>query len=356
MRDHDLTLSCATDTCCCNHGGRCSCAHKKELGLDTVPESDSEGEALDLVTASRPTKLAARRRRANTVHSDGVPGVDAHGIHKTTTAKQRAAQKCSPYQLSRANSAHGSTGLGLTDGRMPAPMSGRSRAGSTIGQRRVKSEATSPMLSGASFTQINGNLPPLDLSSIDYPAYIPNRSSFDLFGATFSADPDGPMYSAGLSSSVDWSGYDFVDPNPESFAPSSYSQTGAASFNGMFNIDSGSEHMPHLANTTSTSGDVSEVEDFTSGPEADYDGMGNSNFLRQADLLNSFVPSTDIGSISYDNFAKGAEVSAMPSNGMSTVEEDPAFWIPNYNDGFPTGADEYNDTLGPNAMNSNWEI
>lgn len=343
-----------TETCCCNHGGRCSCSHKKEPALDTVPESDSDGEAQDLTALSRP-KLAIRRRRANTVHSDGLLGAEPNGPFKATAKVNRPAAKCSPYQLSRANSAHGSTGLGLvTDSRMRNAMGGRSRAGSTIGQRRVKSEATSPMMTGSSFAHINGSLPPLDLSGIEYPQYMPNNS-FDLFGSTFASDPDGPMYSAGLSSaSVDWSHYDLGDANPDNFAPSSYSQTGAQSFNGMFDFGSGSEQLPHLANTTSTSGDVSEVEDLMPGNDGDYDGLGSSNFLRQTEMM---PPSTDISSINYDSFYKGTDLNAMPSAGMSTVEEDPAFWIPNYNDGFSgTAADDNNDPLGPNAMGTNWEI
>jgi hypothetical protein len=209
------------------------------------------------------------------------------------------------------------------------------------------------MMTGSSFPQINGSLPPLDLSGIEYPQYMPN-STFDLFGSTFASDPDGPMYSAGLSSaSVDWSHYDLGEANPDNFAPSSYSQTGAQSFNGMFDFGSGSEQLPHLANTTSTSGDVSEVEDFISGNDGEYDGFGSSNFLRQADIM---APSADLSSISYDSFYKGTDLNTMASTGMSTVEEDPAFWIPNYTDGFAGTTEDNNDPLGPNAMGTNWEI
>lgn len=318
-----------------------------------MPESDSDGEAQDLAAVSKP-KLAARRRRANTVHSDMLLGQDPNALMKATPKHNRATQKCNPYQLSRANSAHGSTGLGLvTDARMRATLGGRSRAGSTIGQRRVKSEATSPMMSGSSFPQINGSLPPLDLSGIEYPQYLPNNT-FDLFGSGFASDPDGPMYSAGLSSaSVDWSHYDLGEANPENFAPSSYSQTGAQSFNGMFDFGSGSEQLPHLANTTSTSGDVSEVEDFIPGNDGDFDSFGNSNFLRQSDVM---APNADLSSINYDSFYKGTDLSTMTGTGMSTVEEDPAFWIPNYNDGFSGAADDTTDPLAPTALGSNWEL
>lgn len=317
-----------------------------------MPESDSDGEAQDLSMAPRP-KLAARRRRANTVHSDGFLGGDAMGAVKATK-HARGPSKCTPYQLGRTNSAHGSTGLGLmADSRARNSLGGRSRAGSTIGQRRVKSEATSPLMTGSSFPQINGSLPPLDLSGIEYPQYMPN-SSFDLFGSTFASDPDGPMYSAGLSSaSIDWSHYELGEANPDNFAPSSYSQTGAQSFNGMFDFGSGSEQLPHLANTTSTSGDVSEVEDFMQGNDGDFDGFGSNNFLRQADVM---PPTTDLSSINYDSFYKGTDINAMSGAGMSTVEEDPAFWIPNYNDGFSGATEDNTDPLAPTSMGTNWEL
>jgi len=68
------------------------------------------------------------------------------------------------------------------------------------------------------------------------------------------------MFSAGLSSaSIDWSHYDGLDFNNENFAASSYSQ--APSFTG---FDFSSIDQPALT-TTSTSGEISEVEDFSLG-------------------------------------------------------------------------------------------
>jgi hypothetical protein len=125
-------------------------------------------------------------------------------------------------------------------------------------QRMVKSEHGSPLMSPTSnLEQLNGLLPPLDLSNIpgDY-----NFLSVDNYSAL--PDNEQPLISAGLSAaSIDWSHYDGLDFNNENFAASSYSQ--APSFNG---FDFSSIDQPALT-TTSTSGEISEVEDF--GPVSD---------------------------------------------------------------------------------------
>ncbi|EWZ39545.1 hypothetical protein FOQG_01368 [Fusarium oxysporum f. sp. raphani 54005] len=346
-----------TETCCCNHGGHCSCSHKNEPALDTVPESDSERESLTLSISGRP-KPPGRRRRANTVHSDGVLTFDQHGNHKPAHRSNRVSQKCGPYQLNRVNSAHSTGSLGadsMLQKSTREPPSSRARA-ATNRERRVKSETASPLMSGASsFQNLNGNLPPLDLSGIEYPPYMAN-STFDLFGSGFNSETDAPMYSAGLSAaSVDWSHYDLSEMKGESFTPSSYSQAGTQSFNGLFDFGSGSEHLPHLANTTSTSGEVSEVEDFLPGGDGDYDGLEGfsraDSFIRQNG--NVMANSTDLTTIDYDSFYKGADSGPMAGAGLSMVEDDPAFWMPNYNEGITT-MDESPDPLGPASVPSFW--
>lgn len=328
-----------TETCCCNHGGRCSCCHKKDLvpTLDTVPESDSDIEARNKTCAARP-KAPPRRRRANTVHSDGLLSFDQNGNRKPTTKHHRLPTKTGPYQLNRVNSATSSLGGAGSDSMAEARLAGSS-------QRRVRSEATSPLMPASNFHPMS-TIPPLDLSGIEYPPYMAN-GSFDLFGAGFSPDHDGPMYSAGLSAaSVDWSGYEFnTDAKRENFAPSSYSQAGTQSFAG-FDFGSGSEQTPHLVNTTSTSGDVSEVEDFISSTDGDY----NSGCLRQGNMMGN---PADLTAIDYDSFFKNTEPSTLVASNMSMVEEDPAFWMPNYHDGI---IDESPDPMGPSTMGNFWEL
>lgn len=220
-------------------------------------------------------------------------------------------------------------------------------------QRMVKSETASPLMSGSSFSQLSG-LPHLDLSRIDYPSYADN-ARFDLFGSGLPSDQEGPIYSAGLSTtSVDWSHYDLAESKAESLAPSSYSQAGTQSFNGLCEFGSGSEQLPHLANTTSTSGDVSEVEDFLPGGDGDIDGFGTgaSSFLRAGPLGGN---AADLTCIDYDSFYKSADGAAMTGSGVSLVEEDPAFWMPNYNDGITT-VEESPDPLEASAANNFWQM
>lgn len=293
-----------------------------------------------------------RRRRANTIHADGGLAFDEHGHHKPMAKHNRAAQKCSPYQLNRVNSTNSATSLGagvegLSFTHNEARTTPKSHAAR---ERRVKSETASPLMSASGFQLGGANLPPLDLSRIDNAAYV-NSGPFDLFGGA-GFDQDGPMYSAGLSAaSVDWSHYDLGESRGDNFAPSSYSQTGGRSFNGLFEFGTGSEQLPNLANTTSTSGDVSEVEDFMPGGDNDIDGFGSSSFLRQ----NLMAGAADLTSIDYDSFYKNADTAAMAGSGVSLVEEDPAFWMPNYNDGIAT-VDESPDPLAASSANNFWQM
>lgn len=120
----------------------------------------------------------------------------------------------------------------------------------------------------------------------------------------------------------------------------------------MFDFGSGSEQLPNLANTTSTSGEVSEVEDFMPGGEGDFDGFGaGSTFMRQNMVANA----ADLTSIDYDSFYKGADNGPIAGAGLSMVEDDPAFWMPNYNEGIAT-MDESPDSLGPASVSNLWEM
>ncbi|PNY28078.1 Copper resistance protein CRF1 [Tolypocladium capitatum] len=349
------------ETCCCNHGGHCTCSLKKEPSLDTVPESDSDRESQGISSAPRPRALA-RRRRANTVHSDGVMAFDQNGHHKPTAKHNRAAQKCGPYQLSRVNSATSASSLGASSESMAyqaggesQSLGGRSRAAASRVPRRVKSETASPLMSGSGFPQLNGTLPPLDLSRIEYPSYV-GSGTFEMFGPGMTSEQEAPMYSAGLSAvSVDWSHYDLGEAKSD-FAPSSYSQAGAQSFSGLFDFNSGSEQLPRLANTTSTSGEVSEVEDLIGNGDGDLEGFGvgsNGGLIRHGNMVGN---SAGLSSIDYDSFyGKSADNGATTAGPISMVEEDPAFWMPNYNDGVAT-MDESPNHLGASSMGSYWEM
>jgi hypothetical protein len=188
------------------------------------------------------------------------------------------------------------------------------------------------------------NLPPLDLSNIEYPSY-PGGSSFDLFGSAMPTDYDAPIFSAGLAATpVDWSNYN-LEKKSESFASSFM---GAQSYGGPFDFGSGSDHLPNLTNTTTTSGDVSEVEDFMPGGEGDYDSFA-SGFGHHGSMLSH---DADLSSIDYNSFYKAGDNGHMGGSGVSMVEDDPAFWMPNYNDRVP----ESTDSMPHSSMNGLWDM
>lgn len=97
------------------------------------------------------------------------------------------------------------------------------------------------------------------------------------------------------------------------------------------------------------------MEDFLPGGDGDYDGLEGfsrgDSFIRQNG--NVMANSADLTTIDYDNFYKGADSGPMAGAGLSMVEDDPAFWMPNYNEGITT-MDESPDPLGPASMPSFW--
>ncbi len=334
-------------------------------------ESDSDQEdALQL----KSTKSGTRRRRANTTSSDGLLAFDANGHHKPTYKHAKVSQKCGPYQLSRVNSLHSSSSLGnrsvdnllqaasASDSRgSRSPTSSGSGESSNQSQRRVRSEATSPLMTGASsFAQLNGQLPPLDLSSIKYPPYVPN--SADFFGSI--SDHDQPMFSAGLSAaSVDWSHYDGLDfaSKATDFAPSNYSQP--QSYGGY--DFTGSEQMPTLTTNTSTSGEVSEAEDLLSNSLDDFDANFPNGASAGFGLGHGLLGSTDLTSLEFDDYrflkdgnkylptpsSLAGEESTMIASGAGyggfpSLEDDPAFWMNDYH-GLPNLTDSPSESNLP---------
>lgn len=335
-----LLTPCIADSCCCSHGIRCNCALKKEH-LDPVLESDS-----DETSSSSLPSAEKQRPRALTAQSESGLTIFTNGHHKPVHKHNTMAHKCGlPYVVPRAHSIHGPTPSGLANrsvdnlphtSTIEALHSESHIKDSMVSaqqeQRRVKSEHGSPVLSSSSnIHQLNGLLPPLDLSSLsgDY-TFLQNLDSAV-------PDHDQPLFSAGLSTtSIDWSLYDGLDFNSENFAASSYSQ--APSFTG---FDFGSIDQPALT-TTSTSGEISEVEDFapigesipsrpgllnrqygsdfdTSEFGGDIDGYRLSSAssyigLPQAQMLSG----SNMDAIDMDSFLKGISTS-YPSNGVPAV-------------------------------------
>lgn len=378
----NLTHACLlpAESCCCNHGGRCTCAHKKEvLQLTPVPESDSDDKD-NAPTAKGPRGGVGSRRRANTVQLDGVLAFDDHGHHKPTHKHAKASLKCGPYQLDRANSAHvaGTLGRRSVDSDSPGDSGSTDSpvgtSGSPRDQCQADSEEASPLMTGSSsFADLNGRLPPLDLSGIEYPPYMSNGYD-NLFGSL--SDHEPPMFSAGLSATpVDWSHYDGLEfaSRAADFAPSNYSQPQSY---GTFDLN-GSEQ-PTLTTNTSTSGEVSEIEDFLPNNIEDFDDAGfgtstTSSSFNLAQMHGNLLSRADLTPLSYNDFKllkagnkflptpaslAGEEpvLAATSSGGIANyqlVDDDTALWMSDYAHGLP-GLPNLTDSPDPNLPNF-WE-
>ncbi|KAK9770927.1 putative Copper-fist domain-containing protein [Seiridium cardinale] len=330
--------------CCCNHGGRCTCSHKKEPALDTVPESDSD----DQETMQSKAKATARRRRANTTHSEPVLSFDENGHHKPPHKHNKLSQKCGPYTLTRGHSMHStsstsSMGNRSVDNLHKVPSRSRSKdlVAQDLESRKAKSEQTSPLITGNSaFQQLNGQLPPLDLSNIQYPEYTP---AFELFHGL----DEQPMFSAGLSApSVDWAQYDGLDMKADNFAPSSYDQSQPyAAF------DFGSTE-PTL---TSNSGDVSETEDFVPAfSEAQIEGFRMSAATDYMNIQQSAIAESDFSNADFDSFKGTAAAnkflpnlgSLEDTNGGFPMLEEESYWSMNsFADGITNSPDPVASTF-----------
>ena len=322
-----------------------------------MPESDSDQ---DLATQSKSSKASVRsRRRANTTSSDGLLAFDAQGHHKPTYKHVKASQKCGPYQLHRGNSLHSTSSTGdrsVDSHGHPGSSNDSSAAGSPgssgscdgLPQSRIRSEATSPLMTGSSFSQLNGQLPPLDLSGIKYPPYEPN--SADFFGNI--SDYDVPLFSAGAS--VDWSHYEIdFGRKADDFAPSNYSQP--QSYGGY--EYSTSEQVPTLTTNTSTSGEVSEAEDILSNPLDDLDGQYRhptaSSSYDMSYGQTGLTGTPDLAGLDFDDFTymknapkflSGRSFTEEPTllgfAGFASLPEETALWSSEFPDGLPTYSTE----------------
>ncbi|KAH9211911.1 hypothetical protein DL95DRAFT_305125 [Leptodontidium sp. 2 PMI_412] len=357
-------IGCSNDTdsqgeygCCCSHTGRCTCALKKEH-LDPVPESDSDEPSLSSATTSE-----KRRPRALTAQSDGGLTIFTNGHHKPVHKHNNMASKCGlPYVVPRAHSIHGPSPSGLANrsvdnlphtNTIDALHSDSHIKDSMVSaqqeQRMVKSEHGSPhIIPQSNLDQLNGQLPPLDLSTI--PGEFNFLQSLDGFAAV--PDHEAPMFSAGLSSaSIDWSHYDGLDFNNDNFATSSYSQ--APSFTG---FDFSSIDQPALT-TTSTSGEISEVEDFVP--------LNETNGTRPSLLNNQYgsdFDNSDLGDIDGYRLSTASSYIGMPqaqmlaSNNFDSLDMD-AFLkgvqtsgvYGNHNHGLPTASYIDDGKSGQNA-------
>ena len=267
-------------SCCCTHGARCTCALKKDY-LDPVPEMEPpDGLPTSGSSVRKPGLMTARSENSLLVFSNGH--------HKPAHKHNDMAHKCgAPYKIPRSHTIHGQSDIAQRSvDSLPLTASADATPSqfhdSIISAQRdvrlIKSEHGSPRpKSSSNVERLNSSLPPLDLSM---PAFdnltgqqnvrVNGAAGFD--GYYSPLDFEQMTFSAGLSMPpVDWSAFDL--PLDTAFS-ASYSQPPSYA-----SLDQSNIGQPGL--TTSSSGEISEVEDLKALDGFSPPIMGQSRYASE---------------------------------------------------------------------------
>jgi len=314
--------------CCCTHGGRCSCALKKEH-LDTVPEVDGPEPA-----SAVPPEL--RKPRLSATQSEGALTVFTNGHHKPTH-KHIDAARAAPYTIPRSHTVHGHgiarrsvDSLPLTKrallGHEPHPQQD-SVTSAPQQSRQVKSEHGSPDLRPTSnLEHISSTIPSLESSYSPFdtgsPALFPSAFNDRLQENYFAAHEfEAPIHSAGLHAPVDWSAYGLSYDNGDySAAPSQPPSYASFDYN----------NFGHPGLTNSSSGDLSEAGDYVPVPNPntlDQESLDEVSQVESYRLSSASsymgvpqangLPSGNVEYLDIDEFLKNAEAQTSALQQMS---------------------------------------
>ena len=272
--------------CCCSHGSRCVCAFKKEPLLDPVPEQDFN-------EISPPSSFSFRKPRLLTGQSEKSLTVFTKGHHKPVHKLSDASHKRRiPYPIPIPHSVPGNSNHAKEMARrstdsLPAlgtmeQASGQFQESISSAQqevRLVRSEHGSPKRALPAYERFDNPTSPLDLPYLSYHHGMPssplpdeynNYHSPGAFEPYYSPQDDiPPVLSAGLISPViDWSALDL--PLENRAFPGAYSQPPPYA---------GFDHnnISHSGLTTSSSGDLSEVDDYISHYRVHHEPMPPSS-------------------------------------------------------------------------------
>lgn len=255
--------------CCCSHGGRCVCAVKKEH-LDPVPEVD-----FNEITPA--PSIGPRKPRLITAQSETSLTVFTNGHHKPVHKLNDSAHHCGiPYKIPIPHSVPGNSdsvkesarrstdSLPLLRTMEQAPKQLQESISSAQQEvRLVRSEHGSPKPRVLpSYEGIDGSITPLELSYPSFnqgmPSPIPddyNYPSSRGYEPYFTSQEEAPILSAGLISPVEhWSAVDL--PLDNGAFSATYSQPAS--------YTSYDHNVGQPGLTTSSSGEVSEVDDYIS--------------------------------------------------------------------------------------------
>lgn len=387
------------ESCCCNHGGKCSCGGLKS-DLEPVPETPSPPAAAcppipnyepvpAPSTISVAPKSPTRRSRANTSRSEGTVTLDESGRHKTLTHKHAKAvtRKTLPYPTSRISVSRSASNNQLNsylrsnsfnedddldiysnsfdNGIVDSAFAGHlSLAGTPFltsqlsqQQARLPIDGGSPNFFGTSLPVSNQMGNALSLSTGSLGDFNNVDSLFHPYGEPV----DSPLFSASTEQfHIDWNNTNVNyshDPDMGSDGgadPLSFSHTAA------YEADA---NMPPMV--MATSGDVSEADDNNSGPldfeqefEADFDNhtdsassMGfsrvNSNTLLPLSIYSAEQATSPLcadGSVLRDSKAGNQFFSLAPSSTLDdmTVFPEDDTWLSEYH-GLPAMGPESPD-------------
>jgi len=271
--------------------------------------------------------------------------VFSNGHHKPAHKHNDMAHKCgAPYKIPRSHTIHGHSdmaqrsmdSLPLTASADPAPSQIHDSILSAQRDVRLsKSEHGSPRpKSGSNIERLNSSLPPLDLS---LPAFenLTGQQSLRVNGTTgldsyYSPSEFEPLtFSAGLSMPpVDWSAFDL--PLDTAFS-ASYSQP--PSYASLDHSNIGQSGL-----TTSSSGEISEVEDLRPLDGLSPPIMGQNHYTSEPSEVGdveayrlsttssylgfsqaSMLAANNLDSIDIDTFLKGTAPGGSISN-LATTE------------------------------------
>ncbi|KAF7511238.1 hypothetical protein GJ744_005135 [Endocarpon pusillum] len=304
--------------CCCAHGARCTCSLKKEHALDPVPEDLPQAMDEPRVTKerSRPPKIstASPMESKMTVFINGhhKPVHKVNDIHNRVGAPYKIPARSHTIPGNRVDFTQRSTdSLPLTKDLLNFHTNPHFHASVTSApqpvRRQAKSEHGSPTINALPI-HLDNHVPPISI-----PPYDPNAYSYSPFGSgsptisSAGSDPwagkfpdqfpdnyfvtyeranemENPVTSAGLgsdSAEVNWATYNL--PNRFSSAAEYRLSNGGAvpSQPPSYASFDGFSHLSHPG-LTSSSGDVSDVEDYV--PVSESTILQNSS----QDVLNDF--------------------------------------------------------------------
>ena len=304
--------------CACAHGQRCICALKKEHHLDTVPETG--------LPPAQPLVVEVKKPRLTSTKSESTLTIFRDGYHKPVHKHNDMAHKCGlPYTIPRSHSLHSMSEIAqrsadhlpLQSNTVELPLSFEALPSAPT--RLVKSEHGSPERAPLPILeQINTQIPPLDISSFspfgtttDSPlnSIFPDQYQDPWFA---SPDTDVSLNSAGLSAPpVDWSSLPLCSsgvPASASSQPPSYTS-----------LDYGNNNFNYSGLAASSSGEISEVEDFGPLPSL---SASSSNDLHD---FHSVSDGSDVDHIrlsSASSFMGLPHTQLLSSNNLESINID----------------------------------